>query len=169
MLSRSARQQLTSDQEETRNCVEPDFYTGGEAIADMLQSNRTLEWLNVSWNYICKDSAFALGDALRYNDALTHLDVAHNAFCDIPAQQLADALATNHTIAHLNLSYNSVTTAATMVLGNSLKTNQVGAWCWFPHDEYPTHDGNRDGTDASSNLEAGSQPASAHTPSLALT
>lgn len=44
--------------EESRNCVEPDFYTGGEAIADMLQSNRTVTWLNISWNYICKVSVW---------------------------------------------------------------------------------------------------------------
>lgn len=43
--------------EESRNCVEPDFYTGGEAIADMLQSNRTVTWLNISWNFICKVGA----------------------------------------------------------------------------------------------------------------
>ena len=28
--------------EESRNCVEPDFYTGGEAIADMIQTNKTI-------------------------------------------------------------------------------------------------------------------------------
>ena len=75
---------------------------GGEAIADMLQMNKTLEYLDVSWNTIRKDSAVALGEALRYNKALKTLILAQNAFTDLASQQLGDSLALNDTLTHLD-------------------------------------------------------------------
>ena len=48
-------------QMETLNLVQPDFTTGGEAIADMLRSNTTLTHLDVAWNYIRSDSAIEMG------------------------------------------------------------------------------------------------------------
>ena len=67
-----------------------------------LMSNRALTHLDVSWNYICKDSAFQLGNALRFNTSLKHLNLCHNSFSDMPAQQLADSLACYPgTLAHV--------------------------------------------------------------------
>ena len=107
---------------EMLNVVNPDLVTGGEAIADMLQMNKTLEYLDVSWNTIRKDSAVALGEALRYNKALKTLILAQNAFTDLASQQLGDSLALNDTLTHLDLSYNAVPAKAAMVLANAFKT-----------------------------------------------
>jgi Ran GTPase-activating protein (RanGAP) involved in mRNA processing and transport len=40
---------------EQLNAVHPDLVTGGEAIAEMLQMNKTLKLLDVSWNTIRKE------------------------------------------------------------------------------------------------------------------
>ena len=41
------------------------------------QMNRTLTFLDVSWNTIRKDSAEAIGEALRYNRSLRTLILSH--------------------------------------------------------------------------------------------
>lgn len=108
---------------EMLNVVNPDLVTGGEAIADMLQMNKTLQYLDVSWNTIRKESAEALGEALRYNKTLTTLKLAQNAFSDVASQQIGDSLAINESLTHLDLSFNAVTPSAAMVLANAFKTN----------------------------------------------
>ena len=52
---------------EEKNVVQPDYVTGGEAIAMMLTENVTLTRLNVAYNYIRQASAGALARALATN------------------------------------------------------------------------------------------------------
>ena len=47
------------------NSVQPDFKTGGEALAEMLLINSTLTELDLSWNSIRLESAIALGTTFR--------------------------------------------------------------------------------------------------------
>ena len=49
---------------EMLNSVQPDFKTGGEAVAEMLLINSTLTELDLSWNSIRLESAIALGTSL---------------------------------------------------------------------------------------------------------
>jgi hypothetical protein len=83
---------------EQLNAVDPGLVTGGEALAAMLGSNRSLRTLDVSWNLIRKGSADALARSLRWNATLTELNLAHNAFADGPTQQLGDALGANRAL-----------------------------------------------------------------------
>ena len=50
---------------EMLNSVQPDFKTGGEAVAEMLLINSTLTELDLSWNSIRLESAIALGTSCR--------------------------------------------------------------------------------------------------------
>ena len=67
---------------ESLNVVQPDFVTGGEAIAECLETNISLETLDLSWNLIRIDSAVAIGKALKHNYGLTHLNLGHNGFAE---------------------------------------------------------------------------------------
>ena len=63
---------------ENRNLVNPDFQTGGEALADWLCTPTCkLKYLDVSWNAIRGD-ARALGNALGMNQSLQKLMLSYN-------------------------------------------------------------------------------------------
>ncbi|CAM9863968.1 unnamed protein product, partial [Choristocarpus tenellus] len=66
-------------QKETYNFVNPDFTTGGEAIAEMLEANVSLTRLDLSWNTVRMDSAVTLGKALAYNSCLVELYLSNNS------------------------------------------------------------------------------------------
>ena len=68
------------------NIVDPDFDTGGEAIAEMLEKGSNLTHLNLAWNLIRSDSARQLGEALNVNQTLVSLDLSYNAFGDAEAR-----------------------------------------------------------------------------------
>ena len=109
--------------EEARNVVNPDFETGGEAIAEMMERNRTLTKLNISWNYIRKDSASQIGDALEHNDTLKWLDMSYNSFGEDPGQHLGASLGYNTGLTFLDLGFNDIQPRAAMVIANAFKTN----------------------------------------------
>jgi hypothetical protein len=108
---------------EALNTVNPDLFTGGEAIADCLASNPSLRRLNLAWNGIRRDSAVELGKALAHNTILEELSLAHNAFADEGTQHLGDSLRSNITLKKLDLSYNRVPPRAALVLGSALHSN----------------------------------------------
>ncbi|CAM9653958.1 unnamed protein product [Chrysoparadoxa australica] len=108
---------------ETINFLNPDFVTGGEAIADALQINSHLTHLDLGWNCIRQDSAVSLGEALKSNKGLRTLILKYNSFADHPSQVLASSLVENETLTHLDMSYNNMTPAAALVMAFSLQTN----------------------------------------------
>ena len=114
-------------QAESKNTVEPDLVTGGEAFADMLPVNVKLVALDLSWNHLQKDSAIAFARALRENETLRDLSLAYNSFAEEPAAELGLTLCTNKALRTIDLSYNSVTPAACLVLANALRANADGA------------------------------------------
>ena len=122
LTSLSLSENLIGDAE-ALNSVQPELETGGEALAQMLRSNKHVTYLDVSWNKIRRDSAQDLAQALAENETLTSLNVAHNAFCDLPGQYLGISLATNTVLKELDLSYNSLSPQAAIVITSSFATN----------------------------------------------
>jgi Ran GTPase-activating protein (RanGAP) involved in mRNA processing and transport len=110
--------------EEARNVVNPDFETGGEAIAEMMARNRTLTKLNISWNYIRKDSASQIGQSLEHNNTLKWLDMSYNSFGEDPGQHLGLSLGYNEGLTHLDIGFNDIQPRAAMVIANAFKTNE---------------------------------------------
>jgi hypothetical protein len=65
---------------ETRNVLQPQFLTGGEAIGLQLEKPTCrLKLLNLSWNGLRQGSAKALGTALGVNTSLIELNLEYNA------------------------------------------------------------------------------------------
>ena len=82
--------------------------SGAIALAEALQSNRTLERFDLSGNEIECTGAAALAKALRSNRALTHLKLQGNNIGDTGAAEFADAFPYNDTLTYLDLRYNPI-------------------------------------------------------------
>lgn len=110
---------------ENLNVVQPDFTTGGEAIANMLHVNPVLVHLDLSWNYLRLESSIALANSIRNNHTLVELRLSYNACADAGAMMFGEALRFNKTLEVLDLSYNSVGVKGAMVLANAIRSNST--------------------------------------------
>jgi len=108
---------------EALNAVQPDFVTGGEAIAQALLGNGTITDLDLSWNLIRLESATAVARSLALNTSLVTLNLSMNGFADGPAQHLGRALQTNTGLRDLNLAYNRVSAGAAVVIAHAMSCN----------------------------------------------
>jgi Ran GTPase-activating protein (RanGAP) involved in mRNA processing and transport len=65
--------------QENYNTVFPDFTTGGEAIAELLSDEACqIEILHLQWNKIRLDSGVKIADSLQHNHCLIYLDLSYN-------------------------------------------------------------------------------------------
>ena len=65
---------------EALNVVKPNLITGGEAIAALLRCSKTeIKVLKLGWNYIRLHSAVDLANSLNYNKTLQYLDLSCNS------------------------------------------------------------------------------------------
>ena len=110
---------------ENLNVVQPDFTTGGEAIAEMLNVNLTLVRLDLSWNLLRLESAVTLAESLILNYHLIDLNVSYNACGEDGAMAFGKVLHANRTLKTLDLSYNNVGTKGAMVLANAITANNT--------------------------------------------
>ncbi|CAN0124222.1 unnamed protein product, partial [Heterosigma akashiwo] len=112
-------------QKENMNVVDPDYTTGGEAVAESLQMPYcNLRHLDLSWNLVRLESAQALGAALAWNQRLETLNLAYNAFGAEGGEALGLALHQNTTLRELDLSHNGVGPRAAFVLAVALRHNR---------------------------------------------
>ncbi|KAI9997460.1 hypothetical protein PInf_001362 [Phytophthora infestans] len=117
---------------ENLNVVQPNFTTGGEAIAKMLHVNPVLIHLDLSWNYLRLESSIALANSIRDNGTLVELKLAYNACSDAGAMMFGEALRFNKSLQMLDLSYNSIGVKAMELV--RLATTRKG--CRFLRIEY---------------------------------
>ncbi|GMF21473.1 unnamed protein product [Phytophthora lilii] len=110
---------------ENLNVVQPNFTTGGEAIANMLHVNPMLVHLDLSWNYLRLESSIALANSIRDNRTLVELKLAYNACADAGAMMFGEALRFNKSLQMLDLSYNSIGVKGAMVLANAIRSNRT--------------------------------------------
>ncbi|ETK90001.1 hypothetical protein F441_06252 [Phytophthora nicotianae CJ01A1] len=110
---------------ENLNVVQPNFTTGGEAIAKMLHVNPVLIHLDLSWNYLRLESSIALANSIRDNGTLVELKLAYNACSDAGAMMFGEALRFNKSLQMLDLSYNSIGVKGAMVLANAIRSNRT--------------------------------------------
>jgi Ca2+-binding EF-hand superfamily protein/Ran GTPase-activating protein (RanGAP) involved in mRNA processing and transport len=106
---------------ESRNVVQPNYVTGGEAIAEWLQSRAcAVRSLDLSWNMVRGDSAVQLGDALKTNTSLERLSLKANGLGTDGGAAVARALFLNNTLRHLDVSHNRIMPSAAYVFAISL-------------------------------------------------
>jgi len=95
--------------DETLNAVLPDTTTGGESLAALLRADTSaLRSLRVAWNMIRMQSAVDQCDSLCYNKTLTYLDLSYNSIGTEGGTTLGRALLTNTSLKELHLKNNMI-------------------------------------------------------------
>jgi hypothetical protein len=79
-----------------------------DALALELQTNQTLELLDVKDNFFSDDALFTFAVTLKKNKTLTSLDLTGTTISPDGGQALADAMVENHTITNLELDGGAV-------------------------------------------------------------
>lgn len=105
----------------------------GRAIGDILGTQKSLNLLDLHWNYLTGDSAAGLFRGLQANlehgGCLARLDLSWNCLgntAGIAAMTaLASALRAECPLVHLDLSYNSLRAEECGVLGSGLRDNHT--------------------------------------------
>jgi len=97
---------------EQLNVVQPDFITGGEAIADVIRSNTKLKILKLGWNMIRLHSAVDLASSLAQNKYLVYLDLSCNSLGREGGETLGNAILSNLTLETLILLNNGIESRA---------------------------------------------------------
>ncbi|RUS35439.1 hypothetical protein BC938DRAFT_483540 [Jimgerdemannia flammicorona] len=93
-------------------------------MADHLKYNTTLRQLNLQWNCIGDDGAFAIAKSLRTNTTLTSLNLGWNRIQDRGAVELAYLISGMCQLQELNIEGNCINTVGATAISESLKTNQ---------------------------------------------
>eukprot|EP01133_Synstelium_polycarpum_P001414 gene1414-1637_t len=88
-------------------------YLGSEGlspiISDVIRSNRSITWINLSHNALDLDENHSILEALPHNQTITHLDLSSNEYqatLDV-SSRIAVALSCARGLQHINLSRNS--------------------------------------------------------------
>jgi Ran GTPase-activating protein (RanGAP) involved in mRNA processing and transport len=95
---------------------------GGEALAEALKTNATLQTLDLGGNRILCEGAIALAKALKVNSSLHTLGLDGNKIGSMGAMALAEALEVNSALQALDLGSNEIGTGV-IALTEALKTN----------------------------------------------
>jgi Ran GTPase-activating protein (RanGAP) involved in mRNA processing and transport len=88
-------------------------FKGGVAIFENLIENTTLQYLDMSWNALGKDStnetADALSKMLKKNTGLVHADFSYNYFTKQECEILSQGIKSNHTLYGIHMIGNQCT------------------------------------------------------------
>ena len=110
--------------DEALNVVNPDLFTGGEAIAAMLAcEDCNIKSLNLKWNLIRFNSALEIGESLELNTSLTDLDISYNAFGADGGMAIGQSLIQNSSLTRLDVSNNGITPQAAFCIAVALRQN----------------------------------------------
>jgi Ran GTPase-activating protein (RanGAP) involved in mRNA processing and transport len=118
-----SRNLLGSD--EHKRTLKPNLVLAGDGIAKMLNKNKKLTSLDLSWNSLRMSGAVAIGRALKKNKMLKSLFLQFNSFGDLGAQAVGYALKYNKSLQELDLSNNSIVPRSACVLANALSHNST--------------------------------------------
>jgi hypothetical protein len=111
---------------ENLNTVMPDLTTGGEALAELLQTPTCpLQTLKLGWNLIRLDGAATLCNSLSVNQSLTFLDLSYNSLSNNGGMALGDALQDNKVLKTLHVSNNSLDSIACLTICAGIFQNEA--------------------------------------------
>ncbi|RYH10038.1 hypothetical protein EON65_39720 [archaeon] len=129
--------------DENLNVVEPNFETGGESLAKLLQTGLCpIKTLNLHWNMIRLAGAEVLCDSIRNNMHLVSIDLSYNALGRNAASVLGAALYENNVIETINVANNGIDAIGSFTLFVGLRENKsvrslvidgnpIGRYAWF--------------------------------------
>ena len=121
------RSYLSVDSGEISNILFPCVligHSGASELAKALCLNRTLTYLDVSFNNVKQAGAEALGVALQTNCTLSHLYLCGNAIGNAGATSLGEGLKSNCTLTRLYLTQNRIGNHGAEALGTVMQSNQ---------------------------------------------
>lgn len=103
--------------DENLNAVKPDIVTAGEALASLLrEGNCPLTTLKIAWNMIRMEGAYELCTALESCRTLQHIDISFNALGRESGIALGTSIALMPCLKELLLSNNGLDPMATFTL-----------------------------------------------------
>ncbi|KAM7426675.1 hypothetical protein ABFA07_022076 [Porites harrisoni] len=116
---------LDSDSEIHQHFVRCDLIgaSGASSLARALRSNRSLTYLDLSFNEVGKAGAAALGEALQSNCTLSHLFLCSNAIGDSGTAPLGEGLQSNCSLSRLYLTENGIGDPGAEALGKAMQSN----------------------------------------------
>ena len=98
----------------------------GPALRHMLETNKTLTALNLSWNpSISDDNVAGIAEGLRSNHSLKYLNLQQCGIRDTGMKRLADCLMVNDSLEELDLSGNTISPEAARGFSDMLKQNST--------------------------------------------
>ena len=99
--------------------------SGLKALSKALETNTTLEILNLRGNALHADCAKDIADFLLEETALIQLNVGYNELYDEGAWEIAEALEENGTVVGLDLQRNEITDEGAGYIAKTLSVNEV--------------------------------------------
>ena len=99
--------------------------SGVAALAKALETNDTLEILNLRGNALHTDCAQDLADVLLEETSLVQLNVGYNELYDNGAWEIAEALEDNQSLLGLDFQRNEITETGASNLANTLSMNTI--------------------------------------------
>jgi hypothetical protein len=103
--------------QENYNTVFPDFTTGGEAIAELLSDEACqIEILHLQWNKIRLDSGVKIADSLQHNHYLIYLDLSYNTLGRDGGIALGKSLELNKSLKTIVVTNNGLDAAACIAI-----------------------------------------------------
>ena len=95
-----------------------------QALTTMLQVNKTLTHLDLSWNWKFIDSgAYCVFQGLQHNNSLVYLNLSDTEITDKGAEYIAQALKLNHSLKTLDISHNKISDRGLAYIDKSSQTN----------------------------------------------
>ena len=97
--------------------------SGASSLARALRSNRSLTYLDLSFNEIWEAGFAALGEVLQANCTLSHLFLCGNAMGDSGTASLGEGLKSNRSLTRLYLTENGIGDPGAEALGKAMQSN----------------------------------------------
>ena len=98
--------------------------TGAVSISEMINTNRTLQLLDISWNSICDEGITVIARTLD-NARISELLITACKITVTGAEVLAESLKSNHTIKLLNMKSNRITVSGAIAILDAAVNNGV--------------------------------------------
>ena len=92
-------------------------------ISDYLNSNCTIQELNLSNNHITSEGAKQIGEAIKVNTTLLKFDISHNKISDEGVSAISDYIKSNNSLQEIYLSNNHITSEGAKQIGEAIKVN----------------------------------------------
>uniref|UniRef100_A0A1X7SJM7 Uncharacterized protein n=1 Tax=Amphimedon queenslandica TaxID=400682 RepID=A0A1X7SJM7_AMPQE len=104
-----------------------------------LSTNKSLTMLQISNDSISDDGVVALAQSLQYNETLEYLQLQYNrGITSACAQSIAKLLNSNKTLTYLNLYDTNIDSHGAVILSESLQTNNTLNLLWLDRQHKDT-------------------------------